>query len=76
MEGPRVVAALECTESLTATGLGCEYAFNQCIMLQVTYAKKVFVALFIVWGDHNVMDCQIATNLKNGIIRAKAQMGE
>ena len=45
-------------------------------MLQVTYAKKVFVAFFIVWGDHNVMDCQIATNLKNGIIRAKAQMGE
>ena len=46
-------------------------------MLQVIYARKVFVALFIVWGDHNVMDGgQIATNLKNGIIRAKAQMGE
>ena len=45
-------------------------------MLQVTYAKKVFVALFIVWGDHNVMDGQITTNLKNGIIRANAQMGE
>ena len=45
-------------------------------MLQVIYARKVFVALFIVWGDHNVMDGQIATNLKNGIIRANAQMGE
>ena len=45
-------------------------------MLQVTYARKVFVALFIVWDDHNVMDGQIATNLKNGIIRANAQMGE
>ena len=24
MEGPRVVAALECSESLTAVGLGCD----------------------------------------------------
>ena len=43
-------------------------------MLQVIYARKVFVALFIVWGDHNVIDGQIATNLKNGIIGTNAQM--
>ena len=45
-------------------------------MLQVIYARKVFVALFIVWGDHNVMDGQIATNLKNGIIGTNAQMAD
>ena len=28
MEGPRVVAALECSESLTATGLGCGLVFK------------------------------------------------
>ena len=43
MEGPRVVAALECSESLTAVGLGCESrSFENSLFSVSTICVKEF----------------------------------